>query len=313
MLPDHAGGTFEAATMGDRTVARALNDARPPYKDEGGVSYTFTQVAWGSSKSIGDTAGYKLGGWGAAAGAELSTKVGKFGGTLSYLWGKNDDRGTANEVNSNQYSIAAHWRLQTRGLQLTARGGYSYLNFDGTRMFNFGTGESTISRTMESKWNGSLISGSASASQELWAGAFFVRPLAGVEYYRLSEGVHEEEGGGTALDLTVGKRKSSEFAGNAILAAGFELGGGRSDEGYLRVEAEAGRRQILGGDLGATRARFGAGESFLLQPEDRKSGWVARLRAIGGDYGFRVAGELGAEDRDDKLGLTARANLTLGL
>jgi hypothetical protein len=313
MLPDHAGGTFEAVTMGDRTVARALNDARPPYEEEGGVSYILTEVAWGSSKSISDTAGYEVGGWGAAGGAELFTKAGKFGATLSYLWGKNGDRGTANQVSANQYSVAAHWRLQTGGMQLSARGGYALLNFDGTRMFNFGTGENAIGRTMEAKWNGSLLSGSASASQEFWAGSFFVRPHAGVEYFSLSEDAHEEKGGGTALDLTVGKRKSTEFAGNALVSAGFELGGGNSEAGYLRVEAEAGQRQVLGGDLGATRARFGEGESFLLEPEDRKSGWVARLRVIGGGYGFRIAGELGAEDRDEKVGLTARANLTLGL
>jgi hypothetical protein len=179
-------------------------------------------------------------------------------------------------------------------------------------MFNFGTGETAINRTMEAEWNGSLISGSASASQELWSGSFFVRPLVGVEYYRLSEDAHEEEGGGTALDLTVSKRKSTEFAGNALIATGFEFGGMRTDEGYFRLEAEAGRRQILSGDLGVTEARFGAGDSFLLKPEGRTSGWVARLRAIGGGYGFRLAGEVGAEDRDDKVGLTARANLTLG-
>ena len=29
------------------------------------MTYWASQVAWGSSKSIGDTAGYEIGGWGA--------------------------------------------------------------------------------------------------------------------------------------------------------------------------------------------------------------------------------------------------------
>ncbi|HEY0715446.1 MAG TPA: autotransporter domain-containing protein, partial [Polyangia bacterium] len=70
MLPDHAGGTFEAVTMGDRTAARALIDPATPYKDEGGMAFSFNQVAWGSAKSVGKTAGYEIGGWGATGGAE---------------------------------------------------------------------------------------------------------------------------------------------------------------------------------------------------------------------------------------------------
>ena len=88
MLPEHAGGTFEAVTMGDRTVARMLNDPKPPYKQDEGMSYWASQVAWGSSKSIGDTAGYDIGGWGASGGAEISTKLGKFGGSLSLSLGQ---------------------------------------------------------------------------------------------------------------------------------------------------------------------------------------------------------------------------------
>ena len=78
------------------------------------MSYWASQVAWGSSKSIGDTAGYEIGGWGASGGAEISTKLGKFGGSLSYLWGKDDDKATDNSVTANQYSLAAHWRLRDR-------------------------------------------------------------------------------------------------------------------------------------------------------------------------------------------------------
>ena len=314
MLPEHAGGTFEAVTMGDRTLARALNDPKAPYKDEGGTSFWFNQVAWGSSKSIGNTAGYEIGGWGASGTAEFATKFGRFGASLSYLWGKDDDKATDNTVNANQYSIAAHWRLQNEdGLQLSARGSYSFISFKGKRFFRAGEGDEAIERTIKGDWNGSLFSATAFGSYELWAGSFFIRPSAGVEYYRLSEDGYEEEGGGTALDLDVDKRTSDELAVNGLMVAGFEWGAYRPDEGYFRVELEGGRRQIVGGSLGETTARFEDGDDFTLTPEDRESGWVGRLRGIGGNATFRIAGEVGAEEREDKFGLSARASLVLGL
>ena len=313
MLPEHAGGTFEAVTMGDRSVARMLSDPKAPYEDDGGTDLTFGQVAWGSSKSIGDTAGYEIGGWGASGTAELSTGFGKVGATLAYLWGKDDDKATDNTVNANQYSIAAHWRLQTGGLQVGARGSYSFLSFKGKRFFRAGEGEDAIERTIKGDWNGSLFSATAFGSYELWAGSFFIRPAASFEYYRLSEDGYDEEGGGTALDLSVDKRKSDELAVNGLMIAGFEWGAYRPDEGYFRVELEGGRRQIVGGSLGKTSARFEDGDSFTLTPEDRESGWVGRLRGIGGNSSFRIAGEVGAEERDQKVGLSARASLVLGL
>ena len=314
MLPEHAGGTFEAVTLGDRTMARMLSDPKAPYKEQGRMTYWMNQVAWGSSKSIGDTAGYEIGGWGITAGAEIATKLGKFGGSLGYLWGKDDDKATDNTVDANQYSIAAHWRMQTgKGFQVAVRGSYSFIDFDGKRFFRFGEGDTAIDRTIEGSWSGSLFSAAAFASQELWAGSFFLRPSASVEYYSLTEDSYDETGGGSALDLSVGKRKSDELAVNALLIGGFEVGGTDEYDGYFRFEAEAGRRQIVGGSLGETDAHFEDGDTFTLTPEDRDSGWVGRLRGIGGSANFQIAGEIGAEEREDKVGLTARASLVLGL
>ena len=122
--------------------------------------------------------------------------------------------------------------------------------------------------------------------QELWAGSFFIRPSAGIEYYRLSEDGYQEEGGGTALDLTVDKRKSDELAVNALLIAGFEMGGTRPTRAISGSKLEAGRRQIVGGSLGDTSARFEDGETFVLEPEERESGWVGRLRGCWRQFGL---------------------------
>jgi hypothetical protein len=313
MLPDHAGGSFEAVTAGDRTIARMLADPVSPYKEQGGIRYWIDQVAWASSKSIGSTAGFKVGGWGVNGGAEVRTPIGGLGASISYLWGDDRDRATANGVDTQQFGIAAHWRVQKGGFQAVARTGWTHIGFDGTRSFSSDATGTLVQRTMDSDWNGKLFSASGHVSQQLWAGSFYARPAASIEYYRLREGSHQEHGGGEALDLTVDSRTSDELAVNGLLAVGAEFGPQRQDEGYFAVEIEGGRRQILNGKLGSTVARFGDGTPFTLVPEERQNGWVGRLRGLVGSSSFRISGEVGAEEREDRVALTARLGLNLGL
>lgn len=313
MLPDHAGGTFEAVTLADRTVARTLTDPKAPYDDEGRLAYWLTQIAWGSSKSIGDTAGYKIGGWGVTGGADIRTPIGRIGGSLAYLAGKDDDKGTTNSIHADQYSLAAHWRLNSGFFRASARGTYARVNFDGTRRFSSDAGAEPVERTIESKWKGSMVSAIASLAHETWAGRLSFRPAVTLEYHRLNEDAHAETGGGAALDLVINSRKSDELALNALTAVGLEFGADRAEDGYFRVELEGGRRQILSGSLGATTAHFAGGQDFTLIPEKRESGWLGRLRGIGGNSAFSVAGELGGEQREDRVAITARATLKIGL
>ena len=73
-MPEHAGGVFETATKGSRLAAGVLADPRPL------DGLWFQQVAWGSSKSIGDTASYDLEGWGATMGYDVrSAPLGRVG------------------------------------------------------------------------------------------------------------------------------------------------------------------------------------------------------------------------------------------
>ena len=313
MLPDHAGGTFEAVSLADRTVARTLTDPKANYDDDGRLTYWLTQIAWGSSKSIGDTAGFEIGGWGVTGGADVRTPVGRFGGSLAYLAGKDDDKATSNAIHADQYSIAAHWRLNAGNFRASARGAYASVKFDGSRHFGSDAGAEPVERTMESKWKGSMVSGIASLAHETWSGRLSFRPAVTLEYHRLSEDAHSETGGGAALDLAINARKSDELALNALTAVGLEFGGDRPEEGYFRMEIEGGRRQILSGSLGATTAHFAGGNDFTLVPEQRESGWLGRLRGIGGNSDFSIAGELGGEQREDRIAMTARISLKIGL
>ncbi|WP_157216310.1 autotransporter outer membrane beta-barrel domain-containing protein [Flavisphingomonas formosensis] len=309
MLPDHAGGAFESVTQGSRAVGRILADPNAPFSNQGKWGFWLQQVAWGTAKSLGDTASYDVSGWGISGGAEIITGVGNFGVSLAYLYGKDADGGTANKVDAQNYEVSGYWRANWGRLNAWARGGWGHVRFKGTREFSGSTGSQDVERTAKGHWNGNLVSASGGVSYRVIDGHFSLRPIASVDYYRLSEGKYAEQGGGDAFNLFVAKRKSDELAVSGSVAAGLNFGGQDVDSGWFRIELEGGRRQLVGGDLGATTAHFAGGEDFTLDPEKRKSGWIGRLRAQGGNGSFRVGGEFGAEQQQGHAALSLRVGL----
>ena len=96
MMPEHAGGVFETATKGSRLAAQILGDPKPL------SGLWVEQVAWGSSKSIGNTSSYDVSGWGANIGYDVPLGAfGSVGVTGAYLYGKDGQR--SNELTSNHY------------------------------------------------------------------------------------------------------------------------------------------------------------------------------------------------------------------
>ncbi|MBX3560895.1 MAG: autotransporter domain-containing protein [Sphingomonas sp.] len=310
MLPDHAGGAFDTVTQASRATARFLADPHTPIADMGGWGFWLQQVAWGSSKNLGDTAAYDIAGWGTSAGAEIRAGgIGNVGLSLAYLNGEDSDGETDNQVRAEQYELAAYWRGQWGGFRAFARGSAAIVDFRGTRTF---TGED-VSRTATGEWRGRLYSAAAGISYEHGFGRLSLRPLASIDYYRLSENGYAETGGGDAFNLVVDGRTSDEFALNATLTAGYDFGRRETGAGWLRTELEAGRRQILGGALGATTAHFDGGDPFTLVPEDRTDGWVGRLRLTGGQGPFSLGGEASAEEQLGKAAIAFRVSLRMGL
>ncbi len=313
MLPDHAGGTFETVTMGSRAVARTLADPHGPFKDEGKWGYWVTQVGFGTAKSIADTAGYDVSGWGVSAGAEYKTGVGNFGTAIAYLDGRDADGGTDNEVNTAHYELAGYWRGHWGGLQANARVSGAKVKFDGIRRFTGAIGSEAVERTSRGDWNGTLYSASGGVSWEGGTGMFVFRPVLALDYYKLKEDAYTETGGDKAIDLAVRARSSDELAVTGSAAVGLDFGGLDPDRGWFRVEVEGGRRQIVGGGLGATTASFDGGSAFTLTPEERTSGFVGKLRAVGGSAGYRLGGEFNAEQQQGRVALSLRASLQIGL
>jgi len=313
MLPDHAGGTFEVVTQGSRASARLLADPKGPFKDEGRWGYWISQVALGTSKSIDDTAGYTVSGWGISGGGEYKTGFGNFGASLGYVAGQDDDRGTDNSVKSDQWELAGYWRGAWGGLRANARVSAARIDFKGSRSFSGAVATEAVNRRTGGSWDGNLFSASGGLSYEVALGSLSLRPIAAIDYYRLKEDGYAEAGGGKAIDLVVSARTSDELAATASVAAGLNFGGWDQDSGWLRVEAEGGRREIVGGALGSTTAHFADGAEFILTPEERTSGWIGKLRATGGNSGFRIGGELNAEQQQDRAVLSLRASLQIGL
>lgn len=309
MLPDHAGGTFEAVTSGSRATARILSDPNGIYRTKDGrLGFWLQQVAFGSAKSVGSTASYDITGWGAGGGLEYLSDIGAFGGSFAYIHGS-DSGGANNAVDSDQFELAAHWRGQWGPLLSFARLSAARIKFDGTRHFESGD----VTRTAGGKWNGTLMSATAGAAYQIDMGRFSLRPAVGIDYYRLKEDGYSETGGGDAFNLTVLGRTSDELTANGTVTAGYDFGSLNKEDGWVRVELEGGRRQIEGGSLGDTTAYFKGGDRFTLVSEDRTNGWTGRARLYGGTDTFRVGGEFGAEEQQNHVAISFRATVNFVL
>jgi len=306
MLPDHAGGTFESVTAGSRATARILSDPGGIYRTEDGrLGFWLQQVAFGSSKSVGDTASYDINGWGASFGAEYLTGLGAFGGSFAYIHGSDSSGSTNNAVDSDQFELAAHWRGSWGPLQTFARVSAAHVDFSGSRHFEF----DDVVRTADADWSGKLYSATAGASYEKRFDRLSLRPAIGIDYYRLKENGYSETGGGNAFNLIVDGRTSDELTASGNVTVGYDFGSLDRAEGWMRVELEGGRRQIIGGSLGSTTAHFTGGQDFTLISDERTNGWTGRARLIGGNDTFRVGGEFGAEQQQSHVALSLRATV----
>ena len=306
LMPEHAGGVFETATKGSRLAAGVLADPKPL----GGL--WMQQVAWGSSKSIGDTSSYDLEGWGASMGYDHSVgPLGHIGLTAAYLYGK--DGKDANELISNHYEGGVYWRTSAGPFSAWARGTAAIIDFDSTRNFSATTNIGPVSRAADAKWKGHLYSATGGVAYEARMGRLSIRPNARVEYYKLTEKGYSETGGGDGFDLTVLGRKSKESAAMGMLTFGYDLMGLEPDSTWMRVEVEGGWRQIMSGSIGHTTASFKDGDPFTLYPEKRKSGWNGAARLLAGGSTMSVVGEVDAEEQRDKASLGARLGVNFAL
>ena len=311
MLPDHAGGAFETATRGSRLTNRIFFDPKAPLVRRGTLGFWTQQVAWGGSKSIGATSSYNLSGWGATGGVETALgSLGSVGLSVAYLAGKDGKGSSENELVSSQYEGGAYWRTALGPIRAFARATVGMLDFEGSRFFSANVGSNILRREADGKWKGRIFSGAAGVTYDARVGPLSIRPAVSVEYFSLNEKGYTETGGGEDFDLTVDSRQSSETAANATVAIGYDvIRADTIDDAFLRVEIEAGRRQILDTEIGETTARFGDGAPFTLESEKRTSGWIGGGRVIGGGAGLALTGEVSTEEQQDAMSVGGRLGL----
>ncbi len=311
MLPDHAGGAFEGISLGTRAFARQVADPHSPVYSLGGIDILFSAAGWTSGKDEGASASYDLDGFGFSAGAEIDTGVGAFGASATWFWNEYDNGSNDNRVLSDTYELAAYWRGKWGGFSAYGRGSIGMVDLRGRRTFRGMAGETAVERNTVSEWDATLMTFSGGASYEFGSNSLFLRPTVSFDYLKLKEDGYTDKGG-EGLNLMVEDRSSDEFAVNAGLAGGIDfIGKGRGDRNWFRAEAEGGWREIVGGSLGATTAKFEDGEAFTLDPEQLASGWYGRLRAMGGSEMFEIGGEVGAEERHEKTALSLRGTLRM--
>ncbi|MEO8175032.1 MAG: autotransporter domain-containing protein [Sphingomicrobium sp.] len=312
LMPEHAGGAFETATKGSRLVSGLLADPHAAVTERNGIGLWLQQVAWGASKSIGDTASYKVNGWGAAGGVEKSIGgLGAVGLSAAYYSGK-DNKGN-NELFSNNYEGGVYWRGGIGPFHAFARGTVGSIHFDGTRNFSALLNTVQVERSADGKWNGTLYSAVGGASYELRTGRLSIRPSAMIEHFSLKEKGYSETGTSHAFNLTVRSRSSSETAADGLLTVGYDLLGLDPASAWLRVEVEGGWRHILSGKLGDTVASFEGGQPFTLTPEQRTSGWRTGVRLTGGGSGVTFTGEVLGEEQRGKASLGGRVGVSFAL
>jgi len=299
MLPDHQGGVFDVLTQGARSMAPT--QAATPWAQLGHVSLWVQQGIWDEHQRANQTPGNGGSGWGLTGGADVAIGEGssRIGVSLGYIHGSVRNS-SDNEVTANQFGGGVHWLSDWGNLHLAAYVNGGYVRLHEKRFFSGASDTSAAVLTSVGSWNGINIATGAKASYEATMGAFYVRPSGELTYNRLSEGKHTESGGGTAFDLTVAKRNSSEFAATGLLAAGVHFGNTTDPEALtMRFELEGGRRQILSSNLDGTTAHFANGSNFTLLPEDRKSGWIGGVNASLGSSTFRFIASGQVETRSD--------------
>lgn len=302
MLPDHAGGVFEGISQGERILIRQMQDPLTPIARSGDFTATMNLAVWDGDKDIGDTAAYDLQGHAFSFGAEFGVgKLGHVGVTVANLYNQHTNDAFS-DVESKSWEVAAHMRGKWGPLMGFARGSVGMAKIDSKRTFTGTANGAQISRTVEGDWDGRYVGFAAGLSAEGGSKVFFFRPQVTIDYLRLKEDGYTESGGGKALDLDVDGRTSDQFGVNGSLVLGADvMGRSRRDNGWLRMEAEGGWREILGGSLGETTARFENGDDFTLAGEDLDGGWFGRLRLMGGPGGLTFGGEVSAEKRFDNV------------
>jgi len=295
LMPDYAGGNFDMVTRASRMAMRHITNNNTMF-DISDVGGWFEVLKFGADKKATDTAGYKASGWGFSGGLERVTSFGNIGASLAWTWGTNKGLGDDGDaIDSETIELGAFWRVSKGPLYAFARVGMGFAKFNSSRTYTGTINETDFTRTATASWDGRHYSGSAGISYQMDVGErISFKPMAIIDYDRLHENGYEEAGAGPAVNLVVDGRTSDSTAATTTLTGIYRFGKRTSDGIPLTIELEGGRRNMLGGALGTTTARFLDGDAFSLTADPLKSRWVGEARLLSGglDYTWTVSGNV---------------------
>jgi len=298
LLPNHSGSLFNLMAASVTAFGRPIDDRQDPVG--GGFWMQETNLGVFANGHV-DEPGYK--GWslGAVAGYEVPrTPLGilgvTFGASTNQVYADNSN--AAQNLHATLFEAGAYWRMTRGAFTANARIGGDYARVTSDRVIQVLGGDGlAVSRSASGNWNAYGFDARAMASYEgHFAGHYYFRPMASIDYVRFVEGSYSESGGGDGFDLAVNSRTSSRASAFAGVAVGALYGADRS----WGPEALVGYKAVASEVLGVTTARFvAASDSFSLRSDNISgSGAVVHLSLKGenGSGGFAV--ETGAEARD---------------
>lgn len=317
LLPDHAGGVFDAVTHADRMAARHLSDDSSMFaiSDRGGW---FEPVYWRSSKDAGNTADYKASGWGLSLGYEQRTDIGYLGASYAWLQStvKNDD--DAGKLDISQHDLGLFWRTANGPFMAWARLGASWISVDSTRTFTGTIDDTDFTYAAKGKWNGWLLSGLAGAAYRFdMSSRLSLKPKIEMEQFWLKENGYSETADSDAIALTVADRTSKATTLTPTLSIAYSMGQITREWHPLTFQLEAGRRERVAGNLGNTTAYFNggdsydAGSSFTIRPDSLKGAWIGEASMLAGGYDFTWKVSTRVEKTTYATDFSARASLSV--
>ncbi|MFC0204569.1 autotransporter outer membrane beta-barrel domain-containing protein [Novosphingobium soli] len=317
LLPDHAGGVFKAATMGDRLAARHISDDTSLF-DISDVGGWLEPVYWRSSKETTGTAGYKASGWGLSGGVERRTGLGYFGVSYAWLQGSVKNDGGAGKLDIGQHDVGLFWRINEGPLLAWARLGGSRIAIDSTRTYTGTIDDTDFSYAADASWNGWLFSGLLGASYRFdMSRRFSLKPKLEVEQMWLKEDGYDETADNDAIALSVASRTSKALTATPSVTAAYSLGTISPDWRPLTFQFEGGRREVLAGGLGSTTAWFNggdsydAGDAFTIAGDGSKGAWIGEASMLAGGYDFTWKLATRVERTSTSTDLSARASLSV--
>ena len=305
-LPDHSGGLFQTMAQAATAAGRALDEGDDRLPRDYGRAWT-QEIAFMAKRDAGRGSSYDASGFGLAGGVETAASdLGVLGVQANFVTVNVDEEGAAaaESLDGSAFAAGLYWRGESGALSaaLGATGGYAWMKSERAVVDQ----ASGLNRKAKSDWSGLTAAGHASLAYRFGSGRFYAKPQISADYFWFREDGRKETGGGTAIDLAVDQRTSSEL--DAF--AGVMLGGQWGEESALTWSPELtlGWRGVAGDGAGVTTARFVAGgPSFkVAAPDLEGGGGVVRLALRGHSEYYDVAVEGGAEQRDGYEAYDAR-------